>query len=178
VKALLTNLTAGERDLVRETERERMAELDEDALVELHRRIRRARNKYVGLYRREAAGRVRDVGGRGAARPKNRRNAGRAEIFEDALARVSRRLALVAKQSAADLKAERLAAARADAEEARAAKAAGRAAVAVAGTGPASAGAVTGSGRTPRATRPPARRKRDASSLAAGARRQAGRDSR
>jgi hypothetical protein len=176
VKALLTNLTAGERDLVRETERERMAELDEDALVELHRRIRRARNKYVGLYRREAAGRVRDVGGRGAARPKNRRNAGRAEIFEDALARVSRRLALVAKQSAADLKAERLAAARADAEEARAAKAAGRAAVA--GTGPASAGAVTGSGRTPRATRPPARRKRDASSLAAGARRQAGRDSR
>lgn len=176
MKALLTNLTAGERDLVRETEKDRMAELDEDALVELHRRIRRARNKYVGLYRREAAGRVRDVGGRGAARPTNRRNAGRAEIFEDALARVSRRLALVAKQSAADLKAERLAAARADAEDARAAKAAGRAAV---GSGPAGAGgAVTGSGRTPRATRPPARRKRDTSSLAAGARRQARRDSR
>lgn len=125
MKTLLTSLTAGERDLVRETEKERMAELDEDALVELHRRIRRARNKYVGLYRREAAERVRDVGGRGAARPRNRRNAGRAEVFEDALARVSRRLALVAKQSAADLKAERLAAARADAEDARAAKAVG-----------------------------------------------------
>ena len=55
-----------------------------------------------------AAGNVKKSGGRGKARPKNSRNAGKAEIFEDALARVSRRLAVMAKRSAAALKAERL----------------------------------------------------------------------
>ena len=57
-------------------------------------------------------------GARGAARPKNRRPADKAEVFEDALARVSRRLAAVARDSASALKAERL-------EAVRAARAAG-----------------------------------------------------
>ena len=38
------------------------------------------------LYRRQASTRVEDLGGRGFARPKNRRNFDKAEIFEDALA--------------------------------------------------------------------------------------------
>ena len=88
-----------------------MAGLDEDAVAALHDRIRRARNKYTGQYRRGAAQRVSKTGGRGKAFVKNQRARDKAEVFEDALARVSRRLSVLAKQSAADLKAERLAAA-------------------------------------------------------------------
>lgn len=73
--------------------------------------VRRARSKYTGQYRRGAAERVSTAGGRGKAFGKNQRARDKAEVFEDALARVSRRLAALAKQSAADLKAERLAAA-------------------------------------------------------------------
>jgi hypothetical protein len=111
---LINSLTEAESALVRETQPARISGLDEDALVDLHQRVRRARNKYVTLYRREASARVSNLGGRGFARPKNRRNAGKAEVFEDALSRVSRRLAAAARQSANTLRAERLAAARAD----------------------------------------------------------------
>ncbi|MFC5834743.1 hypothetical protein [Nonomuraea insulae] len=112
VKALLNSLTEAEMALVREADKENLAELDEDELVEVHTRIRRARNKYVKLYRREASVRVGEFGGRGTARPKNRRNAEKSEVFEDALARVSRHLAMAARRSAEELKAGRLAAAR------------------------------------------------------------------
>lgn len=110
-KSQLAMLTDPERLLVLETTTEAMAELDEDAVAALHDRIRRARNKYTGQYRRGAAGRVAQTGGRGKAFGKNQRARDKAEVFEDALARVSRRLSVLAKQSAADLKAERLAAA-------------------------------------------------------------------
>lgn len=99
-------------DLVRETDKEKLATLDEDGLVELHTRVRRARNKYVKLYRRQAGARVEEFGGRGHARPKNRRNAQKAEVFEDTLARVSRHLAAAARRSAKELRAGRLADAR------------------------------------------------------------------
>jgi hypothetical protein len=112
MKALLGTLTEAELALVRECERDNISAADEDALVELHERVRRARNKYVGMYRRQGAAQVAESGGRGKARPKNRRNAEKAEVFEDALARVSRQLAVAARRSAADLRAERLAAAR------------------------------------------------------------------
>ena len=46
------------------------------------------RGKYVGQYRRGAASRVRDVGGRGKANAQNQRARDKAEIFEDALARL------------------------------------------------------------------------------------------
>ena len=97
--------------LVLETTSEAMADLDEDAVAALHDRIRRARNKYTGQYRCGGAQRVSAAGGRGKAFGKNQRARDKAEVFEDALARVSRRLGVLAKQSAADLKAERLAAA-------------------------------------------------------------------
>ena len=107
MNALLNSLTESELMLIRETERDQMAGLDEDALVDLHTRIRRARNKYVKLYRREASSRVTEFSSRGVARPKNRRNAGKAELFEDALSRVSRELAAAARRSAAELRTDR-----------------------------------------------------------------------
>ena len=60
-----------------------MRELDEDALLDLHGRVRRARTKYMKLYRRQASARIGNVGARGAARPQNRRNADKAEVFRD-----------------------------------------------------------------------------------------------
>src|SRR5437868_3839309 len=105
MNALLNSLTERELDLVRETESERLADLDEDALAQLHDRVRRARNKYVKVYRRHAAALVAEVGGRGKAGPKNTRSRAKAEVFEDVLARVSRQLAKAARASAAALRA-------------------------------------------------------------------------
>ena len=167
-KAQLHVLTDAEALLVLETEKAALAALDEDALVELHPRIRRARGKYVGQYRRGAAARVKGVGGRGKANPQNQRARDKAEIFEDALARVSSALAAAARASAAELKAERL-------EAARAAKANPRAAAPAASGGKAVAAS---SSRTKTGTPAPATKKKNASTLASGARRQAKRDNR
>jgi hypothetical protein len=163
--AITNSLTEAELALVRETDRDRLADLDEDALAELHDRIRRARTKHVTIYRRTGAATVGAKGGRGVAKERNARNAAKAEVFEDALARVSRALAAAARSSATMLRAERVAAARAER----------------------SAGPRRGPGSGPDGTpasRPravprdaPARRKRDASTLATGARRQGRRDS-
>lgn len=70
-------------------------------------------------------------GGRGMAAPENTRAAMKAEAFEEALLRVSRRVAALARQAASELRAERLAAARAARQDHRpgaraAAPAAGR----------------------------------------------------
>ena len=110
-QTLFRMLTADEQTLVLATEPKRLDPLDEDALVALHDRVRRARTKYSKLYRRQAGAQVRADAARGKASAKNANTAAKAEIFEDALARVSRRLATVARASAAELRAERLAAA-------------------------------------------------------------------
>src|SRR5690242_19581760 len=112
-KSLLAVLNDAERLLVARTGRAELAALDEDAAIELEARIRRARNKYVGQYRRAASAAVAEHGGRGQARPENTRAAMKAEAFEEALSLVSRRVAALARQSAAELRAERLAATRA-----------------------------------------------------------------
>jgi hypothetical protein len=170
--SLLAALNDAERLLVAQTERAELAALDEDAAIDLEGRIRRARNKYVGQYRRGASARVVEHGARGQALPENQRAALKAEAFEEALARVSRRVAVLARQSAAQLRAERLAAARA-ARPARGPGAPG--AVPAAGRkGP----AVTAERTGDRALRSPASTKRRASTRAAGARQQAKRDSR
>lgn len=163
-KRVLNSLTELERNLVAETEKQAMAELDEDALLELHTRIRRARTKYVKLYRRQASAQVETQGGRGKAFPKNQRSRDKAEIFERALARVSRRVDVLAKRSAAELKAERLAAAQRTRSGPRAD-----------GTG---TGADQKAVRRATATKTTGGKKRDASTRAKGARRQAKRDSR
>ncbi len=169
--APLSSLSQPELALIRETERERLAALDEDALVDLHQRVRRARDKYVKLYRRQASARVMEAGARGAARPRNRHNADRAEVFEDALARVSRRLAVVAGESARALRAERL-------EAARSARASGPTAAAPGAAKRTAKRAAPKPATSTPATKSPARKKQEASTLAQGARRQAKRDTR
>jgi hypothetical protein len=113
-KTVLAALNDAERQLVAEPERATLDRLDEDETLALHLRVRSARNKYVGQYRRTANARVAELGGRGVAAPKNRRAALKAEAFEEALARVSRRLSALASRSAAELRTQRLAAARAE----------------------------------------------------------------
>ena len=170
--AMRAVLNESETLLIAETSREALAALDEDAAIELETRIRRARGKYVSQYRRGASARVAEHSARGSARPENARARQKAEAFERALARVSRRVAVLAAQSAAALRAERLAAARA-ARDGRgpgtpqAEPAAGR-------KGPTVTAEPTGD----RALRSPRTEKQRASTLAAGARRQAKRDSR
>jgi hypothetical protein len=170
--SLLAVLNDSERLLVAETEPKVLALLDEDAVVELHTRIRRARTKYVGQYRRGAAARVPAKGARGAARPANQRPAQKAEAFEEALARVSKRLGVLAAASAKELKAERL-------EAARAAKSGQKPASARATTtGGAKGRSVTKAPVGDRAKRSPASETQRARTTASGARRQAKRDSR
>jgi hypothetical protein len=165
-------LSDTERLLVAETEPAQLAPLDEDAAVELHTRIRRARNKYVGQYRRAASARVAEKGGRGKARPENKRAAVRAEAFEIALSRVSRRLSVLASRSAAQLRLERLELAR-SAKKTRGLAAAGGASAARP-----TAAKITGELPDDRALRAPALQKRRATTRAVSARSQAKRDSR
>ena len=80
-----------ERALLREADD--LDRLDEDELVALHDRVRRARNKYSKLYRRRASAQVSADASRARAHVAHARAAAKAELFEDALARVSRRLA-------------------------------------------------------------------------------------
>jgi hypothetical protein len=170
--SLLAVLSDTERLLVAETERDQLAALDEDAAIELEARTRRARNKYAGQYRRGASAAVAEKGGRGRARPQNTRARMKAEALEEALSRVSRRVAVLARQAAAELRAERLASARAPKQ----------------GRGPGGqpiAPGVNPRGRAAsaeaaaaRALRSPRTEKQRAGTLAMGARRQAKRDSR
>jgi hypothetical protein len=158
-------LTEAELAIARGAEPKALADLDEDALIELHGRVRQARNKFLGQYRRQAATTVRAAGGRGHGYSKNQRARDKAEVFETALARVSSALAKAARRAAAELKAERLAAAR-SAGAARTARQAEQAVVADTST----------DRRPPRKSS--GRRKRDASETALGRRNQARRDNR
>lgn len=164
-KAFRKYLTDSEVELIESTKPTNLSGLDEDELGDLHDRVRRASRKYRKLYRRQASAQVRADRGRGKAAAKNQRSVVKAEVFEDALARVSRSLSKAAKDSAAELKAERLTLAQAGS------------------AGPqkghrTSEGSTRGGGRTPAKKRTPATKKRQASTLAAGARRQAKRDAR
>jgi len=99
-------LNSSERQLLRETEPAKLRKRDEDELVELHRRVRRARTKYAKLYRRRASAQVNKHGTRAMASKANKRTSVKAEVFEDALARVSRRLAKKAAAEADQLRDE------------------------------------------------------------------------
>jgi hypothetical protein len=152
-KATFNSLTAAEQSLALETERPRLLEHDEDALLGVLERVRKQRAKAVSQYRR----------GVGRSTPRQR-HASKAEVWEAALARVSSRLAALAKASAAELKAERLAAAAKPSSTGTPSAAKGK-------TAPASA-----SSRS--RARQPVERKQVAGSRAAGQRRQAARDAR
>ena len=58
MQKLLNSLSEGEHVLILETKKDRMEELGEDDLIDLHTRIRRARNKYTKIYRRAGSVKV------------------------------------------------------------------------------------------------------------------------
>jgi len=166
-KTLLASLNQSDRLLVAETEPAKLALLDEDAVSALHTRVLRARNKAMGIYRRGATTKVSAKGGRGNASPTNTLARTRVEAFEEALGRVSARLATLARQSAKDLRADRIAAA-----------------AAAKGGAPSKAATTKGKGRavtkakaTERSMRTPVRERKRASSQGANARWQVKRDS-
>jgi hypothetical protein len=156
-------LNETEQALLRAVEPRELKRLDEDELTELHDRVRRARNKYSKLYRRRASERVTSDRSRSRASASNAKAARKAEGFEDALAKVSERLAQVAAAAAEELKAERLAAAR-------------RTPVVV--TTPTAEKAPRGATSSKSPTRTPASEKKRASTKASNKRNQAARDRR
>jgi hypothetical protein len=163
-QGLLNSLTEAERMLVAGTERDVLKGLDEDELLDLHQRIRRVRTKYVKNYRRGASSAVAEAGGRGMSYARNQRDRDKAELFESVLARVSREVAVAANRASMQLRSERIEAARAaksGAPEMRTAD-------------PLPPPTVTRA----RTTKTTGGLKKDASTKAAGARRQAKRDSR
>lgn len=164
MEALTGILKKDELDLIRELEPQRMDLLDEDELLALHKRVRRARNKHTKNYRRRAAAGVSEEGARGNARPRHGKARQRAEVFEEALSRVSLRLATLAQETHEALKAERL-------ERARAGKSSGP------NTSANSSAGGVGPGRAAAHKTSPGDRKVQASSQAANAQRQAKRDS-
>jgi hypothetical protein len=161
-------LSKPEAALVVQTKRSELTGLDEDALLDLHRLVRKKRNKYVKLDRRESQQRVKDHGTRDQSLASDSGVPDRAELFEDRLAVVSRQLAVVSRRSADRLRAERL-------DQAR-----GRD-----GSGPRRASAARTDGVARRRDRSghdrrianAGRKKREASSAARGAARQKKRDS-
>jgi hypothetical protein len=166
MEATLNSLSKAELAVARSAEPKALVGLDEDALLELHGRVRRARDKHLGQYRRQAAASVGDAGGRGKAYAENQRARDKAEVFETALARVSTAVAKAARQAAAELRSERLAAARS----------AGGAPGAEQPPAPEAAADTSAEPRPPRKST--GRVKRDASDVAAGRRNQARRDNR
>ena len=116
---IIKTLPKGEQSLVMDTRPKKLDGLSEDQLLDLHGRVRRGRNKYKKNQRQGAAKQVKADRSRGAASKKTQGDAQRREVFEDALARVSDRLAKAARKEADDLRKARLAAAK----KAKAAKA-------------------------------------------------------
>ncbi len=170
-KTLLAALTPTERLLVSETEPAALALLDEDDTSALHTRVLRARNKAQGVYRRGASGKVAAKGGRGKAGPQSTHARTKAEAFEEALGRVSARLATLARQSARELRDERIAAA--------VAAKAGGAAKTQASAPPRAKGRTVAQKRTgDRSLRSPATEKKRAGNQGANARWQSKRDAR
>jgi hypothetical protein len=111
-KATWAMLNESEKALLRQADGSSLAGLDEDQLIDLHTRVRRARTKYATLYRRRASSQVTKDADRAKAHAQHARTAVKAEAFEDALARVSLALGRSARARAAELRAERLDAAR------------------------------------------------------------------
>jgi hypothetical protein len=157
---------SAEQMLLVHTEKERLVGLSEDELDDLLTRVRRARNKYTKLYRRQSRDLVVASSSRRGTSTSNQKTKRKAEILEGALARVAAALATAARITARELKQERLAAA-------KAAKGSPRASSGVTSADdpkPAARGR-TPSGRS-------SSKARQASSKSSGARSQARRDSR
>jgi hypothetical protein len=86
------NLTQQENSLIAESHPDALERMDEKQLKDLQSRLRTAREKNFSLLRRQGAARVEAEGSRGAAQPANERRSEKVEVFDEALARVNRRL--------------------------------------------------------------------------------------
>jgi len=164
---LHTLFTSKEQTILVATERARLVDMSEDELDDLLTLVRRARNKYTKLYRRQSSDLVGASSSRAGTSTSNQRTKRKAEIFEDALARVARALATAASATAKELKQERIAAAQAakGSPTKQGAAASTSASTASRSGGKKAKGASTSKGR-------------QGSTAASGARRQAKRDSR
>jgi hypothetical protein len=158
--------SATEQTLLVQTDRARLAALSEDELDDLFTRVRRARTKYTKLYRRQSADLVAAKSSRAGTATSNQRTKRKAEILEDALARVATALGAAARATAKELKAERLASAQAAKGSPRTQRSAGSTPI------PTSAK----DGKAPRGRS--TSKARQASRKSSGARNQAKRDSR
>ncbi|MGB3412987.1 MAG: hypothetical protein WBA45_17545 [Microthrixaceae bacterium] len=175
VKATFDVLSELDKQLVLETESKKLKALDEDALIDLHTRVRRARNRHTKVYRRGAAAIVVEDGARGMASKKSRRAAARAEVMEDALSKVSRQLAQTAQEAAEALRTERLATARGSKSPGKSSgKSSGKSGKAK--PGKSSGGKSSGGGSTKSSKVTPASKKARAGAKASGKRKQAKRD--
>jgi hypothetical protein len=168
-RELHTLFSDKEQSLLVSTEANRLKELDEDELDALLLLVRRERNKYTKLYRRQSADLVRASSTRAGTSTSNQRTKRKAEIFEDALARVARALSVAARTTANELKAERLAAARAASGSPRRETSGSTAATTLNDQKGAGKGSVPGGAAT---------KSRRSSTKSSGKRRQAGRDAR
>ena len=106
--------TSKEQTLLVSTETKRLEELSEDDLADLLTRVRRARNKYTDLDRRQSAAAIKGASQRSVSSSSNQRTARKAEVLADAVSRVSRALSRAARQNANELKQARLEAARSE----------------------------------------------------------------
>jgi hypothetical protein len=164
-----------EQTLLVATEPKRLAEMNEDELDALLTLVRRARTKYTKLHRRQSGTSIDAAGKRYAATSSNTRTLRKAEIFEGALARVSKSLSAAASATAKELKAERIAAARGEVAPAAAKAPAKKPTTkqAAATRKPSAKATAKASTKTPA---PKVSAKRAASTTASGSRRQAKRD--
>lgn len=89
------NLTQQESSLIGESHPEALKRMDEKSLKELQSRLRQAREKNFSLLRRQGAARVEGAGARGSVQPANEKRGEKVEIFDEALARVTARLAAI-----------------------------------------------------------------------------------
>ncbi len=100
--------TPAEQTLLVATEPARLDTMNEDELVALLGRVRRGRNKYSDMHRRQGAGAVRAAGKRFAATKSNERTMRKAEIFEGAVSRVARYVSRTARANANEVRERRL----------------------------------------------------------------------
>ncbi len=114
-------LTADEAKLIEQTSVAALEKKNLDDVGAIYDRVRKGRDKYRGLHRRQASTQVRRDHARGTGANKNMGSASKYEIFEEALGRVSKREAELAKLNAGDLKKARLIAVAAAAEAAKSA---------------------------------------------------------
>ena len=112
-------LTADEAKLIEQTSVAALDKKNLDEVGAIYDRVRKGRDKYRGLHRRQASSQVGKDHARGTGANKNMGSASKYEIYEEALGRVSKREAELAKQNAGDLKKARLIEAAATAEAAK-----------------------------------------------------------